>query len=370
MQPIIAASGPDALARMDEAAIRGESFQLALLDVMMPDMDGFTLAEQIRQNPRLQNCTLIMLSSAGQPESPARCKELGIARYLIKPVKQSDLRETILRVLSAQREPGRPTELAPVQVAETRRVLHILLADDGLINQKVASELLKRRGHEVVVVNNGREAIEAVEREVFDVVLMDVQMPEMDGFEATAAIRLKEQSTGQHMQIVAMTAHALKGDRERCLEAGMDGYLTKPVQPKVLYELVERLGDSAHKDSAPVVVSAPTAAIMDWNFALLQIGGREDLLREVMAMFAKESVVLMSGLRAAIVRQDVGEVRRYAHTMKGSAAHFFAQPTVEAASRVELMGQDGDLTGVDEAYASLEHEVERLRQALTRFSKR
>jgi len=334
---------------------------------MMPDMDGFTLVEHIRQNPRLQNCTLIMLSSAGQPESPARCKELGIARYLIKPVKQSDLRETILRVLSAQGELGRPTELAPVQVAETRRALRILLADDGLINQKVACELLKRRGHEVVVVNNGREAVEAVGRDAFDLVLMDVQMPEMDGFEATAAIRHKEQSTGHHMQIVAMTAHALKGDRERCLEAGMDAYLSKPIKPKILYEMLEGVAGSALVDDATLVESAPSESIMDWNAALEQIGS-EDLLREVMALFFAETDVLMPALREAIGRQDTVEVRRLAHSIKGAVSHFAAGPAEAAAARVEFMGRDGDLTGVDEAHALLGREVERLKQALTNFT--
>ena len=243
MQPTMAVDGPDALVQMDEAAIRGEPFRLAILDVMMPDMDGFTLAERIREDPRLKNCTLIMLSSAGQTENSV-CKELGIARFLIKPVKQSDLRDTILRVLSTQAEPGDPTEPAPAQVADTLRSLHILLAEDGITNQIVACGLLKKRGHRVVVANNGHEAVEAFERDAFDLILMDVMMPGMDGLEATVAIRQKEQTTGKHIPIVAMTAHALKGDRERCLEAGMDGYLSKPVKPLALYEMIE--GISAH----------------------------------------------------------------------------------------------------------------------------
>ncbi len=169
---------------------------------------------------------------------------MGIARYLIKPVKQSDLRETILQVLSTQAEPGRPSKPSrtPVdkpQAAESRRSLRILLAEDGLVNQKVACGLLDRRGHQVVVANNGREAVEAFEREAFDLVLMDVMMPEMDGFEATAAIREREQATGKRIPIVAMTAHALLDDRDRCLKAGMDAYLSKPVQPQAMYEMIE-----------------------------------------------------------------------------------------------------------------------------------
>ncbi|MEO8494212.1 MAG: response regulator, partial [Planctomycetota bacterium] len=241
MQASMAAGGPEALMKMDDAATRGTPYRMVLLDVMMPDMDGFEVAERVRQDPRFSDCIIIMLSSAGLTENSARCKELGIARYLIKPVKQSDLRDTMLRVLTAEEGPVRLIEDAPPQAAEIRRSLHILLADDGLVNQKVACGLLEKRGHSVVVANNGREAVEAFECEPFDLILMDVQMPEMDGYEATAAIRRKEQTTGGHMQIVAMTAHALKGDQDRCLAAGMDAYLSKPVKPKILYELIERL---------------------------------------------------------------------------------------------------------------------------------
>jgi CheY-like chemotaxis protein len=240
MRPTIAVDGPDALMHMNEAAIRGEPFELAILDVMMPDMDGFTLAERIRLDPRLQNCALIMLSSAGQTENSV-CQKLDIARFLIKPVKQSELRETILRVLST---PAESVDSTPTGFVETPRSLHILLAEDGITNQLVACGLLKTRGHRVVVANNGREAVEAFEREAFDLVLMDVMMPEMDGLEATAVIRQKEQTTGSHIKIVAMTAHALKGDCERCLEAGMDGYLSKPVKPKALYEMIESIASA------------------------------------------------------------------------------------------------------------------------------
>jgi two-component system sensor kinase len=241
MQPALAESGPAALEQLDAAAVRGTPFRLALLDVLMPDMDGFMLAARIREHPHLQNCSLIMLSSAGQTENWARCQELGIARYLIKPVKQSDLRDAIVRVLSTREEPCRPAGIAPPQVAATRRSLRILLAEDGLVNQRVAREFLVRRGHEVVVASNGREAVEAVDRDAFDLVLMDVQMPEMDGFEATKAIRNKEHSTGRHIPIVAMTAGAFKDDRERCLESGMDAYLSKPIRPASLYEIIEAI---------------------------------------------------------------------------------------------------------------------------------
>jgi two-component system sensor histidine kinase/response regulator len=314
---------------------------------------------------------MIMLSSAGQTENSARCQELGIARYLIKPVKQSDLREAILRVLGTQGEPSRPTGLTPAQVAETRRSRRILLAEDGLVNQQVARELLEARGHQVVVVNNGREAVEAVERDSFDLVLMDVQMPEMDGFEATAAIRQKEQTTGNHLHIVAMTAHAMKGDRERCLAAGMDAYLSKPIRSKALYETVESIAASARVDHHELVEIVPaesiTESIMDWNAAVDRVGGREDLLKQMVGLFFKEADKLIPALREAIAQQDMTKVRRVAHSIKGSASCFAASPAVAAAQRLEFMGRDGALIGADEAYAALDREIERLKLALTTF---
>ena len=373
MQPTLAADGPIALTLMGDAAKRGTPFRLALLDVMMPDMDGFEVAARIRQDLGLTDCVLVMLSSAGQTENSVRCQELGISRYLIKPVKQSDLRETILRVLDAQGEPGRASELTPAQIAETRRPRRILLAEDGLVNQQVARELLESRGHQVVVANNGREAVEALEHELFDLVLMDVQMPEMDGFEATAAIRQKEQATGQHIHIVAMTAHAMKGDRERCLKAGMDAYLSKPIQSKALYETVEGVAVASRSDHDESDDSAPAEStaipIMDWIAAVDRIGGREDLLKQMAGLFFKETDKLLPALREAIAQQDMVKVRRAAHSLKGSASCFAAPPAVSAAVRLEFMGRDDDLTGADEAFSVLDREIQRLKQALTSYVK-
>jgi CheY-like chemotaxis protein len=368
MRPSMAPGGPEALAVMDEAVSRGEPFQLALLDVMMPDMDGFEVAKRIRENPRFAGCTLIMLSSAGQTENSDRCEELGIARYLIKPVKQSDLRETVLRVMNSRSEPGQPVTFAPVEVEERRQSRRILLAEDGLVNQQVARELLQSRGHRVVVVNNGREAFEAVQRESFDLVLMDVQMPEMDGFEATEAIRQSEQTTGDHIRIIAMTAHALKGDRERCLKAGMDAYLSKPIQTKTLYELVEGVGASGQVDNDTPVDSVSAESIMDWEAAVDRIGGREDLLKQMVTLFFKEAGKLLPALHEAIGQKDSVKVRRLAHSIKGSASCFAAPAAISAATRVEFMGRDDDLTDVKEAFTVLEREIERLSQALTHYA--
>ena len=363
MQPSLAASGPEALEQSEAAAARGTPFRMALLDVMMPDMDGFMLAERIRARPQLHDCILIMLSSAGQTENQARRQELRIAHYLIKPVKHSDLRDAMIRALSAREQPLGPSAVTPAQAAEGRRSLRILLAEDGVVNQRVAREFLERRGHRVVVAIDGREAVEAAEREAFDLVLMDVQMPEMDGLEATRAIRQQERSTGSHLPIVAVTAAAFKEDREQCLAAGMDAYLSKPIQPASLYETIEALAVSSPVDQPSV--SAET--IMDWNAALELAGGSEELLRELMGIFVEESDELMLGLRQAIGQRNMAEVRRLAHTIKGGAKHFAAHSVEAAALRLETMGRDGDLAGADEAYARLDCEVEQLKQALRKM---
>jgi two-component system sensor histidine kinase/response regulator len=208
----------------------------------MPEMDGFALIEQIRQRPELSAATIMMLTSAGHRGDAARCQELGVAAYLLKPIRQSELREAVARVLGAREQEGAIPLITRFSLQETREpgaCLRVLLAEDNLVNQRLAVRLLEKRGHRVVVASTGLEALEALEKESFDLVLMDVQMPEMDGLEATATIREKEKSSGLHQAVVALTAHAMKGDREKCLAAGMDGYLTKPIRPQELDQLLE-----------------------------------------------------------------------------------------------------------------------------------
>jgi signal transduction histidine kinase/CheY-like chemotaxis protein len=234
--------GEEALTKLSEAQEAGEPFALILMDMHMPQMDGFELIERIRQSPGSSAATIMMLTSAGHRGDAARCKELGVAAYLMKPIRQSELREAIARVLGARVQQGAIpliTRYALHDAREPGTSLRILLAEDNPVNQRLASRLLEKRGHSVVVAGNGRGALEALEKEYFDLVFMDVQMPVMDGFEATAAIRKKEGDSGIHLPVVALTAHAMKGDREKCLAGGMDGYLTKPIQPQELDELLQ-----------------------------------------------------------------------------------------------------------------------------------
>jgi len=242
MRPTAVAGGWTALEELQRAAAAGEPFALVLLDAEMPEMDGFSLAGCIKGHPELAGATIMMLSSADRPGNAQRCQEAGITAYLMKPLKQSELLNTILTVLSRPRAAEADSHGQREEaVAGPSRHLRILLAEDNAVNQMLAVRLLERQGHAVTVADNGREAITALERQPFDMVLMDVQMPEMGGFEATARIREAEQKTGRHVPIIALTAHAMKGDRERCLAAGMDGYVAKPIKPVELFEVIDRV---------------------------------------------------------------------------------------------------------------------------------
>jgi two-component system, sensor histidine kinase and response regulator len=242
MKPTLVEGGEQALLELLAAKEAGEPYGLILLDMHMPKMDGFQFVERIRERPELSTATIMMLTSAGHRGDAERCKALGISAYLLKPIRQSELREAIARVLGAKEQQGAIPLITRYSLYDARdpeSVLRVLLVEDNPVNQRLATRMLEKRGHRVVLAGNGREALEALAKGSFDLVLMDVQMPEMDGFQATAAIREMERSTGAHLPVVALTAHAIKGDRERCLAAGMDGYLTKPIRPRELDDVLE-----------------------------------------------------------------------------------------------------------------------------------
>ena len=244
MQPALAGDGAEALRTLAQASEANRPIPLVLTDASMPEMDGFQLAEEIRVNPRLSCTMIMMLTSAGQRGDAARCRELGLEGYLTKPISQAELLDAVLRVAGAKRPVAKPALVTRHALREDGKSLRILLAEDNAVNQLLASRLLEKHGHNVVTVGNGRAALERLEKETFDLILMDIQMPGMDGFEATRVIRKQEQSSGKHLPIIAMTAHAMEGDRERCLAAGMDDYIAKPIHAKDLIDAIENLGGS------------------------------------------------------------------------------------------------------------------------------
>ena len=237
MKPTSVEGGEEALRQLTLARDAGDPYGLILTDMHMPNIDGFGLVERIRKSSQPATATIMMLTSAGHRGDAARCRELGVAAYLLKPIRQSELRESIGRALGAKNQEGEIpliTRFSLQNPPDPAAFLNILLAEDNAVNQLVATRLLEKRGHRVIVAANGREALAALEEGAFDLVFMDVQMPEMDGLEAVAAIRKKEQLSGKHQVVIALTAHAMKGDEQRCLAAGMDGYLTKPIRPQDL----------------------------------------------------------------------------------------------------------------------------------------
>jgi PAS domain S-box-containing protein len=385
MRPQVEAGAPSALSALERAAAAGTPFPLVILDAHMPDMDGFSLAERIRRVPALQDTTIIMLTSAGQPRDITRCRELGIDAYLMKPATQSELLDTILTALHGPVRPGPRPRGTPMSVGvPPGRPLQVLLVEDNSVNQLLVVTLLEKQGHRVVVAGNGKEALTVLEQRAnasrsqqpaVDLVLMDVMMPEMDGLQATAAIRDSEQGTGRHVPIVAMTAHVVTGDRERCLEAGMDDYVAKPIQAGDLQRVLERFFPAVRAFGYDVAANEPVAQganatcsgpelRLDKAALLTRLGGREDRMRKIVQVFLKEASQLMTEIQEAIRCGDAGRLKRPAHSLKGAVGIFGAPGVTEAAQQLEAMGQAGDMAAAGEAYAALEEALERLKPIL------
>ena len=447
MVPTLADSGSEALTAMTRASESGTPFALVLLDAMMSEMDGWMLAEHIQGRPDLARTVLMMLSSAGQPGDPAHCRELGLAAYLTKPFKQSELLDLIVTTLDGRgdakgvsasspaaqvRHPALEgkgfggegagdaprtllSETLPFEggVARLRGgkgspSLRLLLAEDNAVNQRLAVRVLEKQGHSVAVAGNGKQAVAAWERAEtagtpFDLILMDIQMPEMDGFEATHLLRAREQETGNHIPVVAMTAHAMKGDRERCLEAGMDDYVSKPLQVEKLLAVIGRLAGTHPGASAdppetggwgasdeeqrggspapasPKPLSSPfrfgedaeeqggSGFPFDAAAALDRVDDDRELLIEILGLFREQAATSSGLIRDAVAGQDGPALERAAHSLKGAAANISAEPVREASLHLEQAGREDDWEAAQTAWADLEAALPRLEAALDEF---
>ncbi|MGA8492345.1 MAG: response regulator [Terriglobales bacterium] len=371
MRPHATESGALALAAVETAEQEHDPFRVILIDCHMPGMDGFELAEKIqariKRNADLAQVTVLMLTSGGLPGEATRCQQVGISAYLLKPVLKDDLLAAILTALSQRR---RDVGTAPALVTrytlrESAHKLRVLVAEDNPVNQAVVLRVLQKMGHSTSLAENGKDALALASTERFDIVFMDVQMPEMDGMAATAAIRESEKKSGRkRLPIFAMTAHAMKGDRERCLEAGMDGYITKPVR---FSDIEQTLSDIAR---APIVPAKAAAAATSWDKteALNRIGGDEQLLQELCQIFLEESPKLLQKLQQAVAAGDPGEVSRAAHSLKGESSYLGAGGTSQAARQLEEMGNHKDLSRASETLAVLEREVASLQRDLAKLA--
>jgi signal transduction histidine kinase/CheY-like chemotaxis protein/HPt (histidine-containing phosphotransfer) domain-containing protein len=368
-RPTLVDSGAAALAELRRTARCGQPYALILLDGMMPEMDGFMFVEELRGQRDLEQPPILLLTSADRQGDGERCRRLGIAGYLTKPVKLMELQSAIVEALTsplAGRQ-ERPVDHPPPASNPIVPSLRILVAEDHPVNQEVVQRLLRAEGHSVVLAVNGKEAVEACDRRAFDVVLMDVQMPEMDGIEATRFLRTAEEGTGRHLPIIAMTAHAMKGDRERCLAAGMDEYLSKPVHKQELLRVLQRM--ALPEAAAPAAVqpaAPPEAPPFDLEEALARVDGDEALMADIVGLIVRETPGVVQDIRLVVEHGDAARLQARAHALKGSLSYVAAQAAVAAAARLEQMGRAGDLGGARAGLAVLDHEVQRLLLALSR----
>ena len=362
MHPLLASTAPEALQQLEQRAHSAKAIPLLVTDVHMPEMDGLMLVEQIRGNPQLADLRIFVLKSGDQGNETARWEKLGVAARLMKPVKQSELLTAIKKSLSAGRRVSDRAAEKPAEDIPHIAPLRILLAEDGLANQKLAVALLEKWGHRVTVANHGREAIQAYEKQSFDLVLMDVQMPEMDGLEATVCIRSLEQKTARHIPIVAMTARAMKGDREQCLESGMDGYLSKPIRQRELYQAIASLFVSRSSAAAPSLV-------VDWAHALRVVENDRHTLCKLIGIIRQEAPRLTAELEQGGQARDADVVPRAAHTLKGTLQIFGVARIIALVERIEHMGERGDWENVAPALAELGTQLSELYVAFEDFQR-
>ncbi|MDB4802407.1 response regulator [bacterium] len=367
MRPTTVDSATTAIAELDRAYEAGTPFQLVLTDVHMTDIDGFELTEQIKADPNLDSTIIMLLTSGDSTGDLARCREVGGAAQLMKPIKQSELFDAIMSSTISEKQVQ--PRIVKQQEVEAIRPLKILLAEDSYPNQRLAVGLLSKWGHSVTVTNNGLEAVSKLDEETFDIILMDVQMPEMDGYQATAVIREQEHGSKSKIPIIAITAHAMKGDREECLAAGMDDYISKPIRPDVLQKILAKF--TAHKTENSNIVTqvrtsdedfaevkkiidqeqkeeTTTEIRLDWDQALNSAAGDEKVLNKVISVIIEECPKRLDDLDKAIRTGDANLLSRTAHTIRGDLRLFGPSEAVNIASQIEAIGDDGTCENAEE----------------------
>ena len=366
MEPTLAADGEAALAALTVAEGKRKPFQLVLTDMHMPKMDGFELIERILTQASPVMPTIVMLTSGGHRGDAARCEQLGVAAYLLKPIRQAELREAMARVLGATTEGEGLITNDSLPIGSRKVALRILLAEDNEVNLKLARRLLEKRGHSVVVAKNGHEALATLVVERFDLVLMDVHMPGLDGLAATRAIRASEAGNGRHQPVIAMTALVMKGDKERCLAAGMDGYLSKPIRAQELDEVLEQY--VARKAMATPVASTQSVTDLgsvDANELLERIGDDREFLAELLVTFRDDSANQLSHIHTALDAGDPLALTHAAHSLRGALSNLAARHAASLAAEMEAAGRSPDLAKAGSVLRDLEPELGRVIDALS-----
>jgi signal transduction histidine kinase/DNA-binding response OmpR family regulator/HPt (histidine-containing phosphotransfer) domain-containing protein len=371
MQPAAVESGSAALEAMQQAEKNGAPFRLAIIDSRMPEMAGFELAERIKKDSRIAGTMIMILTSAGQRGEAARCRELGIAAYLLKPIRKSELLSSILTVLGQASANSVPDLVTRYSAREVSRRLRVLVAEDNPINQTVIIRMLEKMGHLPTLAGNGQEALSMLRSGTFDLVFMDVQMPEMDGLTATRKIRESEIQTGSHIPIIAMTAHAMKGDKERCLQAGMDAYITKPVSSAGVEETIagmfiveQKTEDKTehkveHKTDVLLPVPEPRRSSSPWDHAkaLEKVDGDEPLLRELIQIFLDEIPQQLANLQQAIETSDFDAIERTAHRLNGELRCLGLTDAADNARELERLGEDRVLQPAAKVFAAFREQL-------------
>jgi signal transduction histidine kinase/CheY-like chemotaxis protein len=371
MKPYCVESGLAALSEMQRAVKEKAPYRLVLLDAHMPEMDGFSVVEQIHHSPELAGATIMMLSSADHSDQVKQCRELGLKVHLRKPVHQAELLTAIRTALGARSPKNARAAAKPVRAQERSGYKwRILLAEDHPVNQRLVVGLLEKRGHLVKVATNGREAVDLFAQERFDIVLMDVQMPEMNGFEATREIRECEAALNIRTPIIAMTAYAMTGDRERCLAAGMDAYLSKPIRVDEVLSTIENLISKSDSNGVNITgIEEPQVGNdVDFSTLLARADGDAALVGELIEIFIEEWPHLLAAIREAIEQNDKAALERAAHTTQGAISYFSSGSASQAVSRLQQMGVEGDLGEAHGALADLEASVEIVTTKLREFS--
>jgi signal transduction histidine kinase/CheY-like chemotaxis protein len=365
LRPTTADDANAALDRIEAAEGSDRPFAVILCDAQMPRTDGFELAERLRADG-ITTPIIMLLTALDRAGDTARCRVLDATTALTKPVRESDLRQALTKALGGGEDAAAIAGPDAGRTAAGGRHLRVLLAEDNLVNQRVAVKLLEKRGHEVEVVGNGRDALEAISGRPFDVVLMDLQMPVLGGLEATALIRERERDTGEHLPIVAMTAHAVAGDRERCIAAGMDGYVAKPISAHDIFtEFTRMLPDAGDGDVLEETTRTASRKIgFDRAEALAGLGGDDALLTEVIDLFLAEYPKQQALMREAVGAGDYDGVKRAAHTLRGALGNLQAGRAVDAVRALEDAADTQDERGVASCLQRVDGELDRLRPHL------